>query len=121
MISPEDIVDDYHASLIEPDEARRSVILRQVWADECEVILPEGPIVGRDAINTHISNIRRAFGYATPMLLGTVDAHNGFLRFEWRVVDSGGEIVATGVNFGEQAPDGRLRRVVLFRGYRPGE
>ncbi len=121
MISPEDLVDDYAASLIEPDEARRLVILERIWADDCEVVLPEFRLRGRDEINAHISAIRRAYSGATPMPVGTVDAHTGFLRFEWQTVDSTGEIVSTGVNFAEQGPDGRLRRVVLFRGRRPGE
>ncbi|HEX5164938.1 MAG TPA: hypothetical protein VFV93_06040 [Thermomicrobiales bacterium] len=120
MLSPEEVVAEYGASLIEPDEARRLVILAGVWTDDCEVILPEVRLVGREAINAHITTIRRAVGRATPILSGPVDAHNGFLRFEWRMIDAAGEVVAAGVNIGEQAADGRLRRVVLFRGVRPG-
>jgi hypothetical protein len=120
MLSPEEVFAEYAASLIEPDEARRMAILETVWADECEVILPEVRVVGRAAINAHISSIRRAFGRATPILTPPVDAHNGFMRFEWRMIDPSGEIVAAGVNIGEQSEDGRLRRVILFRGVRPG-
>jgi hypothetical protein len=121
MRSAEEVVEDYAASLIEPDEERRRAILDQVWADDCEVLLPERRIAGRAAVNAHITTIRRSFGSATPILSGPVDAHSGFLRFEWRVLDPAGEVVAAGVNFAEQAPDGRLRRVVLFRGVRPGQ
>lgn len=121
MLSPEEVVADYAASLVEPDEGRRLRILEGVWTDDCEVILPEVCISGREAINAHITSIRRAFGRATPILTGPVDAHNGFLRFEWQMIDPGGEIVAAGVNIGEQAADGRLRRVILFRGVRPGQ
>jgi hypothetical protein len=121
MLSPEEVVAEYAASLVEPDEERRLSILEGVWADECEVLLPEVRIVGREAINAHITSIRRAFGRATPVLTGPVDAHSGFLRFEWRMIDPGGDVVAAGVNIGEQASDGRLRRVILFRGVRPGQ
>jgi hypothetical protein len=120
MISVEDIVDEYQASLLEPDEQRRLRILEQVWADDCEVILPEGRLVGRDAINQHISNVRRSFRGSTPILFGAIDAHNNFMRFEWHVVDPSGEVVALGVNIGERTEDGRLKRVILFRGFRPG-
>lgn len=121
MLSPEEVVAEYAASLIEPDEVRRLRILEDLWADDCEVILPEVRLAGRQAINAHITSIRRAFGGATPVLAGPVDAHNGFMRFEWRMIDAGGEVVAAGVNIGEQTADGRLRRVILFRGVRPGQ
>ncbi len=121
MISPEDVAEEYAASLIEPDEAYRRGILERVWADDCELVLPEGRMFGRDAVNRHITAIRRAFGHATPILSGPVDAHNGYLRFEWRVLDATGEVVAAGVNVAEQADDGRIRRLVLFRGVRPGQ
>jgi hypothetical protein len=120
MLSPEEVFAEYAASLVEPDEARRMTILEAVWADECEVILPEVRVIGRAAINAHITSIRRAFGRATPILTPPVDAHNGFMRFEWRMIDPAGEVVAAGVNIGEQSEDGRLRRVILFRGVRPG-
>lgn len=120
MISPEDVIDEYAASLIEPDETRRASILARVWTDDCQVILPEMILTGRDAINRHITAVRRDFGGATPMLVGPIDAHNGFIRFEWQVIDSTGAVVSTGVDIGEQSPDGRLRRLILFRGVRPG-
>ena len=121
MISPDDLVDDYAASLIEPDEDRRLQILRRVWADDCEVVLPERRLQGRDQINAHITTIRQAYGQGTSTPVGPIDAHNGFLRFEWQTVDSSGEIISTGVNVAQQGPDGRLVRVVLFRGLRPGD
>jgi len=121
MLSPEEVFAEYAASLIEPDEARRLTILEAVWTEDGEVVLPEVRVVGRPAINAHITGIRRSFGRATPILIPPVDAHNGFMRFEWRMIDPTGEVVAAGVNIGEQAEDGRLRRVVLFRGVRPGQ
>jgi len=118
-LSPEDVLDEYAASLIEPDPTRRLPILERVWSDDCEIVLPEGYVHGRDAVNAHITRIRHDFGAATPVLTGAADIHNGYLRFEWRMLSPAGEILAAGVNFGELAPDGRLRRVVLFRGVRP--
>lgn len=120
-LTAEEVFEEYAASLIEPDEARRLEILEHLWSDDCEVVLPEARLVGHAAINAHITSIRRAFGHATPVLVGPVDAHNGYLRFEWRMVGPSGELLAAGVNVGEQAADGRLRRVVLFRGVRPGQ
>jgi hypothetical protein len=120
-LSSDDIFEEYAASLIEPDETVRAAILERLWADECEVVQPEGRIQGRAAINTHITRIRADFGSATPVLIPPPDAHNGYLRFEWRMLGPAGDVLAAGVNFAEQANDGRLRRVVLFRGVRPGQ
>jgi hypothetical protein len=119
MIAPEELIEEYQASLIEPDEAHRMRILEQVWTDDCEVVLPEGHLIGREAINRHISNVQRSFSGSTPILFGAFDAHHAFMRFEWHVVDPSGEVVALGVNIGERAADGRLKRVILFRGFRP--
>lgn len=112
---PEDVVDEYAASLIEPDEDERRAILAGIWTDDCEVVLLEGRLQGREEVNAHITRIRQEFGNATPRLTGAFVAHHGFLRFDWQILDPAGDIVARGVNFGEQAEDGRLRRVVVFR------
>lgn len=117
----DDIIDGYAASLIEPDENLRRAILERVWADDCEVVLPEVRLVGRAEINVHITRIHHSFGHATPILTGSHDAHSGFVRFEWRVIAPAGEIVAADVSAGEHAADGRLRRAVLFRGVRPDQ
>ena len=120
MIAHDDLIDDYASSLIEPDEARRQAILERVWTDDCEVILPGLHICGRDEVNSHISRIQREYyGSASPTLVGSVEAYDDVLRFEWRILGPLGDIIAEGVNFAERGPDGRLRRVVVFFGFRP--
>lgn len=122
MIAHEDLIDDYASSLIEPDPERRREVLERVWADDCEVILPGLRIHGRDGINAHINRIQSEYyGSATPTLVGSVDAYDDVLRFEWRILGPLGDVIAEGVNFAERAEDGRLRRVVVFFGFRPPE
>lgn len=120
MIAHEDLIEDYASSLIEPDEARRRSILERVWSDDCEVILPGMQIRGRDEVNAHISRIQREYyGSATPTLVGSVEAYDDVMRFEWRILGPLGDAIAEGVNFAERSADGRLRRVVVFFGFRP--
>ncbi len=120
MIAHEDLIDEYASSLIEPDEYRRLGMLERVWADDCEVILPGLHIHGRDEVNAHISRIQREYyGTASPTLVGSVDAYEDVLRYEWRIIGPLGDVLAEGVNFADRAPDGRLQRVVVFFGFRP--
>lgn len=119
MLTLDDLVDDYQASLLEPDEDARREILARLWTDDCLVINPDACVRGRDALNAHITNIRAGFG-GTPIVCRPADGHSGMLRFVWRIVDPGGELLAEGMNFGEQAPDGRLRKLVVFYGVTPG-
>ena len=48
-----------------------------------------------------------------------VDAYDGHLRFAWRMLDADGVVTLEGIDFGELAPDGRLKRIVGFFGPLP--
>jgi hypothetical protein len=45
-----------------------------------------------------------------------VDEHHGFVRFTWRLVSPGGEVLRDGTDFGELHPDGHLLWIVGFFG-----
>lgn len=120
MSAHEDVIDNYASSLIEPDESRRIAMLERVWADDCTVILPEMCLRGRDEVNAHIGRIQREYyGTATPTLSGAFDITDQFLRFEWRILTPLGDVVNAGVNFADLDEDGRIKRLVVFFGFRP--
>lgn len=120
MRAHQDVIDDYASSLIEPDESRRIAILERVWTDDCIVILPEMCLLGRDEINRHISRIQREYyGIATPTLIGSHDATGPYLRFEWRILTPLGEVMTEGVNVADVDEDGRIKRLIVFFGFRP--
>lgn len=48
-----------------------------------------------------------------------VDTHHGHLRFAWELVGPDGQVAVAGVDVGELAEDGRLRRIVGFFGDLP--
>jgi hypothetical protein len=48
-----------------------------------------------------------------------VDEHHGQLRFAWAIQTPGGVEVVKGIDFGELAEDGRLRRITGFYGPPP--
>ncbi len=52
------------------------------------------------------------------LAIGT-DGHNSVVRYAWEVVDRDGKPVLDGLNVAELTTDGRLRRILLFRGSLP--
>jgi hypothetical protein len=48
-----------------------------------------------------------------------VDAHHDHLRFAWELVGPDGAVALTGLDVGELAADGRLKRITGFFGELP--
>ena len=69
----------------------------------------------REALVAHIGRFHGARVVAT----SGVDAYDGHLRFAWRMLDADGVVTLEGIDFGELAPDGRLKRIVGFFGPLP--
>jgi hypothetical protein len=43
-------------------------------------------------------------------------AHNDVIRYAWAIVDAQGQKLLEGIDVAERAPDGRLRRILMFHG-----
>jgi SnoaL-like protein len=114
-----DTVGIYVAAWNEPDEEKRRHLLEQAWADEGTYTDPQSHVAGRDALIPLISEFQRRFQGTRIELSSSVDEHHGLLRFAWRIVGPSGP-VKDGMDFGELAEDGRLRRIVGFFGPLPG-
>jgi hypothetical protein len=112
-----DTVELYVAAWNEPGEERRRQLLERAWADDGTYTDPQAHIAGRDALVALIGDFQRRFPGARIEPSGGVDEHHGLLRFAWRIVRPGGPVME-GVDFGELAGDGRLRRIVGFFGPR---
>ncbi len=113
------IVDDYLSAWNERDAERRAEIIERVWAPDGRLIDP--PLTGEGhagiadaaiAMHEHYAGhrFRRASG---------VDQHHDRLRFAWELVGPNGEIALRGLDVGELAADGRLRRITGFFGPLP--
>ena len=111
----DEIVAAYGAAWNEPDDAKRTAMLEQSWADTGVYTDPTATANGRDALITHIGGFHAAMPGHTIDLISGVDTYNGVFRFAW-VMRKGGELVIEGVDFGELAPDGRIQRIVGFFG-----
>jgi len=111
----DEIVAAYGAAWNEPDDARRAALLEQAWAGNGIYTDPTATADGRDALIAHIGGFHAMMPGHSIDLTSAVDTHGGFFRFAW-VMRKGDEIVIEGVDFGELAPDGRIRRIVGFFG-----
>jgi hypothetical protein len=121
MLTPEEAVRKYAAAWLEQDEAERRHLLEQAWADDAELVTPEASITGCEALVQHIGRFIQESKDVTPLISGIVEEHHGLLRFDWQLIHPDLITVVDQVCFGELAGDGRLRRIVVFHGLRPGE
>jgi hypothetical protein len=118
MADIQDIVDAYGAAWNEPDEDERRRLLEQAWADDGVLVDPERTIVGRDALVELIGTFQEQQPWARMEFTSKPEEQRGSLRITWALVRDG-TAVEEGVDFGELAEDGRLRKIVTFFGLQP--
>ena len=119
MRSPTDTVAAYLDAWNTPDGDRRQGLLDRAWSGDGTYTDPTAHVAGRAALHAHIGGFARNFPGAHFVLTSAVDTHHDVLRFGWRLIGADGAELLEGVDFGEIAPDGRLRRIVGFFGPLP--
>ena len=122
--SPDEVVLAYIEAWNTPDEQARRDLLDRCWADEGTYTDPISEVRGKEALVAHIGRFlserpsRRSTGHRIPIGSG-VDHHHGMIRFTWVMLDPKGVSVFQGLDVGEFAADGRLRRIIGFFGPPP--
>ena len=112
----EEIVAAYAAAWNETDDAKRAALLERSWSDDGVYHDPTATVDGgRAALVAHIGGFQARMPGHTIDQASAVDAHDAVFRFAW-LMHNGDEVVLEGVDFGELAPDGRIRRIVGFFG-----
>jgi diadenosine tetraphosphatase ApaH/serine/threonine PP2A family protein phosphatase len=112
-------VDAYLSAYGEPDPARRAELIAAAWAEDGELIDPPLTGEGHDGIGAMAEAVQQQFPGHRFRRASGIDAHHDRLRFAWELVAPAGEVVLAGVDVGELAPDGRLRRITGFFGELP--
>ena len=110
-----EIVAAYGAAWNETDQARRTALLEQSWADGGVYSDPTATVDGRTALVDHIGGFHAVMPGHTIDMVSAVDTYNEVFRFAW-VMRKGEEVAVEGVDFGEIAADGRIQRIVGFFG-----
>ena len=112
-------VDRYLSAWNEPDPARRAELIDAVWAEDGRLIDPPLTGEGHEGIAAMADALQQQFPGHRFRRTSGVDIHHDNLRFAWELVSPDGEVVLAGLDTGELAPDGRLRRITGFFGGLP--
>ena len=109
------VVDNYLAAFNETDPARRRELIEQTWADGASYLDPLMEGDGADGIDAMIAGVQSQYPGYRFELAGEPDAHHDRVRFAWHLhAPENGDVVATGIDFGTVAEDGRLRAITGF-------
>jgi hypothetical protein len=112
-------VDTYLSAYGEPDADRRAQLIARAWADDARLIDPPLTGEGHGGISDMAQAVQQQFAGHRFRRTSGVDAHHDAVRFAWELVDADGRVALTGLDVGELADDGRLRRVTGFFGELP--
>ena len=112
-------VDAYLAMWNETDAARRGAQIAQVWTADCRYVDPMLEAGGHDAIGEMVAGVQSRFPGHRFRRVSGVDAHHDQVRFAWELAGPDGAVVVGGIDVGELAPDGRLKRIAGFFGDLP--
>ena len=115
-MSVNEIVQAYAAAWLELAEENRRELLARAWADDGTYTDPMRHLHGRDALNQTIANFQQQRPGNRIVVTSGVDHHHDMVRFGWTWYGADGSTIMEGVDFGELASDGRLRRIVGFFG-----
>jgi hypothetical protein len=104
-------VDTYLAARTEADAHRRAVLVERVWAGGGQLIDPPFAATGRGNIGRLANILQVEFPGYVYRRVGDVERDHGRLFFRWQFVAPDGTAVMEGIDVGELAADGLLRRV----------
>jgi hypothetical protein len=108
------VVDAYVASWNEADAATRSALVAQAWAPEARYVDPLLDLTGHDDLGTLKPLLDEHYPGHRINRTSDVDAHHNVVRFGWSMTGPDGAVVATGIDVGILADDGRLQGIAGF-------
>jgi hypothetical protein len=108
------IVDTYLEMWNESDAARRSELIERAWAEDGRYVDPALEATGHAALSDMVAAVHERFPGHRFSRTGDVDTHHDQLRFGWQLSDGNGGVAVAGLDVGEVAEDGRLRRITGF-------
>jgi len=114
-------IDTLFAMWNEEDPDRRAKLVAAVWADDGRLVDPPLDGTGHAGISDMVAAVQSQFPGHRFRRTTAIDAHHDTLRYGWELVGPDGTVVAVGLDVGQVAGDGRLRRVNGFLGPLPEE
>lgn len=109
-------VDTYLAMWNEEDAAARARLIESAWSENGRYVDPVLEAEGHRALSDMVAGVHARFpGHRFARMSG-VDAHHDQVRFGWQLAAPDGTVTVAGLDVGEVADDGRLRRITGFFG-----
>lgn len=112
-------IDTYLSAWNEQDPAQRADLIERVWATDGRLIDPPLAAEGHTGISDMAAALHAQFPGHRFRRASGIDAHHDQLRFAWELVGPDGAVALSGLDVGELAADGRLRRITGFFGELP--
>ena len=111
-----DIIDTYIDMWNEEDAERRTALIDQAWADDAAYLDPLLEAEGKPALSEMVATVHGHYPGHRFRRRSDVDLHHDRVRFAWDLVAPDGAVFVAGIDVGELAADGRLRRITGFFG-----
>jgi hypothetical protein len=108
------VVDAYVASWNEADPATRTALVEQAWAPEARYVDPLLDLTGHTDLATLKPLLDQHYPGHGIGRTTDVDTHHNVLRFGWELTAPDGAVVASGIDVGVLADDGRLQGIAGF-------
>jgi SnoaL-like domain len=115
------VVDTYLAMWNETDLGERALLIERAWTAEGRYSDPLQEVEGHVALSKMVDAIQARFPGHRFRRQSGVDAHHDQVRFAWDLAGPDGTVVVAGLDLGEVAADGRLRRITGFFGDLPAD
>jgi hypothetical protein len=112
-------VDTYLSAYGEPDAARRAELIGRAWAADGRLVDPPLAAEGHAGISDMAAAVQEQFADHRFRRVSAIDGHHDQFRFAWELVGPDGTVAVSGLDVGELAGDGRLRRITGFFGDLP--
>jgi hypothetical protein len=109
-------VDTYFAMWNESDAKTRTQLIERAWASDGRYVDPLVKAEGYAAISDMVAGVHARFPGHRFRRVSDIDSHNDQLRFAWELAAPDGAVTVAGLDVGELAADGRLRRITGFFG-----
>ena len=109
-------IDLYIEMWNEEDADRRAALIAAAWTDDASYVDPLLEAEGHDGLSAMVETVHGHYPGYRFRRRSDVDVHHDRVRFAWDLVKPDGEVFVEGIDVGEVADDGRLRRITGFFG-----
>lgn len=114
-----EVLDAYGKAWLEQDDDKRAALLEYCWVEDGIYQDPNANVKGREALCKHIGNQHANQPGSKVEITSGFNHHHGKIQFNWRFVNSQGEVKINGVDFGTLNEDGKLCQIIGFFGPPP--